>query len=388
MMKRVCAAVPRHVRAALLALVSSAASDAMAFQVLPKVSDVDRKLSAAGSNSVLNRSGQWVVDKTMPYMKSPVHESITLAAIGCGEKRGAEARCVTVRAVGENRILLYGVRWPDDPPFTLNADKPPRSQKCDVNVTMRSTAQPACWLTLFNDAGAGAKKVKGKPAYGPGDYLLYRSHYGDLQFMHAMGAFDGERARDTVARMRMWAEFLWGVAINDIPVGKFLREVGIPDLGTYFPGDITATNLFATGIIEVRKDLDQVAIGALLHMVQDSFSRAHAQRAVETGATCQDTRFDKPGQILKFYSYAEQVGASHDEEDTVDALKRHTLQISPSAVDVSRAFLTLWRERKNWAQASGLFDCVFDIQDPDAPAQAGRFGRPPVPVSTDDPSRQ
>lgn len=242
----------------------AAASSAAAFQVLPKVSDVDRKISTMGRNPVLDYLGHWFVGSAIPIMKSPVHESITLAAIGCNASLGSESECVTLEAVREHRILLYGVRWPDDPPFQLNAKSPPRIKGCDTGVTLRSTSQPLCWWGLFSDAGAQAKKkayIK-NPAFGPGDYMLYRSHYGDLQFMHAMGTYDGESAGDTVSRMRMWAEFLWGIASGTTSTGAYIRELGNSPLAAYFPGDITATNLFATGIVEVRKDLDKVAMGA------------------------------------------------------------------------------------------------------------------------------
>ena len=192
---------------ALIAICATAmiASNAAAFQVLPKVSDVDRKISTLGRNPVLDYLGHWVVGSAIPNFKSPVHESITLAAIGCDASIGSEDECVTIEAVLANRILLYGVRWPDDPPFLLNAKKPPRTKGCDVQVTLRSTSQPACWWGLFSDAGSEAKKKAHlkAPAFGPGDYMLYRSHYGDLQFMHSMGAYDGETAGETVDRMKI-----------------------------------------------------------------------------------------------------------------------------------------------------------------------------------------
>lgn len=360
---------------AILMAMLFATSGTAAFQVLPKVSDVDRKISTMGRNPVLDYLGHWFVGSAIPVMKSPVHESITLAAIGCSAERGSERDCVTTTAVQEHRVLLYGVRWPDDPPFLLNAKSPPRIKGCDVSVTLRSTSQPLCWWELFKDAGSQAKKKSHlkAPAFGPGDYMLYRSHYGDLQFMHAMGAYDGETAGETVDRMKIWAEFLWGVASGKTLTGTFIRDLGDRKLASYFPGDITATNLFATGIVEVRKDLDKVAMGALLHMVQDSFSQAHAERGLESGAQCGSTGFDKPGQIQRFRSYAKQSSASHDEADTPNALGLHTSQISPSAVDVSRAFLTLWKEQKSWAEVSEFFDCVFEPQDRSIEANAGPY---------------
>jgi len=282
-------------------------------------------------------------------------------------------------AVRKNQVLLYGTRWPDDPPFPLNRASPPRIADCDPKVTLRSTAQPKCWYGLFKDAEKTAKHNlqahANQPAFGPGDYLLYRSHFGDLQFFHAMAAYDGEIAVATRQRMRMWAEFLWGVAVKTIPTDRFIRTLDVPDLKLYFPGDMTATNLFATGIVEVRKDLDKVALGVLLHMVQDSFSQAHAGRQPETGAACETIpRFRQPGKISQFYSYAGQNGSLHDHEDTFDALSLQTLQTSPNVVDASRAFLTLWKERAPWSEAEKYFDCVFALEDIEAVAGPGPFG--------------
>ena len=124
----------------------------------------------------------------------------------------------------------------------------------------------------------------------------------------------------------------------------------------------------------MRKDLDKVAIGALLHMLQDSFSQAHAGRHPESGASCETIpRFAQPGKISQFYSYAGQVGSLHDHEDTFNALGLQTLQVSPSVVDASRAFLTLWKENAPWSEAEKYFDCAFALDAPGAQAGPGPF---------------
>jgi len=351
---------------------------APAFQVLPRISDVDRKLTDLAGNQFVDGIGQWFVRTALPMIKSPVHEAITLNALDCVVQAGSESQCLTADAVRDNQVLLYGVRWPDDPPFTLNRASPPRIAHCDPEVTLRSTAQPKCWKGLFSDADKTAKQrmasKPGEPAFGPGDYLLYRSHFGDLQFFHAMAAYDGEPAAQTRQRMKMWAQFLWGVATKRIPINRFMRTIRIDELAHYFPGDMTPTNLLATGIVEVRKDLDKVALGALLHMLQDSFSQAHASRNPESGAACETIpRFPQPGKISQFYSYAGQVSRLHDHEDTFDALGLQTLQFSPSVVDASRAFLSLWKENAPWSEAEKYFDCAFALEAPDAKAGPGPF---------------
>lgn len=350
----------------------------LGFQVLPRISDVDRKLATWGDNEWTNGIGHWFIGNALPKIKSPVHEAITLNALSCDASTGSERTCVTVESVQQNQVLLYGARWPDDPPFALNRAAPPRISSCDPRVTLRSTAQPQCWKALFSDAEKTARqRAASNPdvaAFGPGDYLLYRSHFGDLQFFHSMATHDGEPAGETQARMRMWAEFLWGVATRTTPTDKFIRTLGVEPLAQYFPGDMTATNLLATGIVEVRKDLDQVAMGALLHMVQDSFSQAHTYRLSESGASCEEMpRFKQPGKIQQFFSYVRQVGSKHDHEDTFDALSIQTSTTSPNVVDVSRSFLTLWKEGAPWSEAGKYFDCVFVVEKADAPAGPGPY---------------
>lgn len=374
----------QHLKTAAFSLllgITLAPFAAHAFQVLPRISDVDRKLTSLGNNQLLDGIGQWFVGNAIPLIKNPVHEAITLSALGCTAGAGTERSCITAEAVHEHQVLLYGVRWPDDPPFPLNRSSPPRITGCDAKVTLRSTAQPKCWQGLFSDADKTAKQRIASqptvPAFGPGDYLLYRSHFGDLQFFHAMAAHDGETAEHTLQRMKMWTQFMWGIATKTVPADRFIRTLDVPGLSNYFPGDMTAINLLATGIVEVRKDLDQVAIGALLHMVQDSFSQAHTGRQPESGATCEGIpRFTQPGKISQFYSYAGQVGSLHDHEDTFNALGMQTLQISPNVVDASRAFVTLWKEGAPWSEAEKYFDCAFALESPNHPAGPGPFTKP------------
>jgi hypothetical protein len=380
--------VNRFARGFLGCIVVLTSLHVQAFQVLPEISNVDSKLTTVGANRSVDWLGQLAIKHAIPIFKNPVHEAITLKALGCNSVAGAEKSCLTLAAVQSNQFLLYGVRWPDDPPFRLDANHPPRISHCNPSITLRSTSQPKCWLGLFNDADRKAqeslKKNPGQAAFGPGHYLLYRSHFGDLQFMHAMAVHHGERAGDTAKRMTQWARFLWGIAVSELETGRYIRTLDVEGLAPYFPGDITASNLFATGIIEARAHLDEVALGALLHMVQDSFSQAHAGRGLEPGAPCISMRrFDQPGKITKFYSYAGQVGSLHDAQDTFDALARHTLQVQPGAVDATRALLTLWREQAPWPVVAPYIECLFAVEDPEIGADAGPFTAPvraPAPL--------
>jgi hypothetical protein len=348
-------------------------SAVLAYQVLPKVSDTDRKLTGLSDNPTINRAGQWLVGK-VKFLKSPVHEAVTLAALGCTVEPGSEIDCVTHSRVTEHRMVLYGVRWPDDPPFRLDADNPPDFDDCDVAVTVRSTSQPKCWMELFFDAEKKAKKHRGSGSpFGPGTAMLYRSHYGDLQFMHAMAASDGEKAATTQARMRTWAKFLWHTALGQVPKEVYLRDLEGYDLGGWFPGDMSSQNLFATGVTAPREHLDQVAFGVLLHMVQDSFSAAHTKRDEETGAQCQGYPADAPGKIRSFRSYVKQNSSRHDAQDTAERMGLHSIQSSPSAVDASRELYDAWHTRQPWEQVEPYFNCLFTLHDFNAESGPGPY---------------
>ena len=53
--------------------------------------------------------------------------------------------------------------------------------------------------------------------------------------------------RGHAARIMMWAEFAWGLATETLPRDRRLKDLGIPELGAYFPGDQSATILFSLG---------------------------------------------------------------------------------------------------------------------------------------------
>jgi hypothetical protein len=121
----------------------------------------------------------------------------------------------------------------------------------------------------------------------------YRSHYGDLQFLHAMGRhMDGPNY--TQQQIVDWAHFSYDVAIGRIPLSAQLSELAssYPFAG-HFAGTTqrswTVRKLFTNvGDIQCRQDCElkmrdeavrTLALGALLHTVQDSFSHSHAERS-------------------------------------------------------------------------------------------------------------
>lgn len=148
--------------------------------------------------------------------------------------------------------------------------------------------------------------------------LVCSSHYGSLQFMHAMKSYAGEDAADARSRMLDWADFTYQVATGRISLDedycsrvRSLPGSTISDAlaGPDFPGCSERTEngrtrpawrvrtLFASycsgvfsaepcgeipgerGAALARRN----AMGALFHLIQDSYSQSHAIRGPGRG---------------------------------------------------------------------------------------------------------
>jgi len=187
--------------------------------------------------------------------------------------------------------LEDAVRWPDDPTKEISAGILKIGSKL-LTDTCESYRDAA---TGIIDLNAG---------------LICVSHYGELQFLHAQASSVGEPASDTHNKIISWASFLYLVASR-----KLSNEDLNEDYCTYFsedslfnramlPSNLSTpctsnkgkwkvSSLFnitcsspkpsAWGCNEWVGDASYdkariMATGALLHLVQDSFSQSHAER--------------------------------------------------------------------------------------------------------------
>jgi hypothetical protein len=191
--------------------------------------------------------------------------------------------------------------------------------------------------------------------------MIYRVHFGDLQYLHAMASQDGETAEATRSKIMMWAEFTWGIATGALPRYRYLREIGIPELGNYFPGDQSATILFSLGNPRFQNvQASEVALGSLLPMVQDSLSKSHVSRSDPLGEECEGMQgVLQPGKILQFHSYARQNHKTHDSADNENAIEIQRLETAPSAIDVCQVIIQLWGKKAGWPEAKKYLDYVF-----------------------------
>lgn len=321
-----------------------------AFQSTPNESQNDSRLAKmAGFRAQVSQEAS---ERFLRLFKSPVHEAITQAGYDCTKDEFIEC----AKKNHASLAMIWGARWNDDPPFRMNSG--PSACKCEQ--TIRANTQPSCWYALFKD---GERKAASGKTFGPGYAMIYRVHFGDLQYLHAMASQDGEMAEATRSKIMMWAEFTWGIATGALPRDRYLRELGIPELGTYFPGDQSATILFSLGNPRFQNyQTSEVALGSLLHMVQDSFSNSHVTRADSLGGECDGMPgVLQPGVILQFHSYAHQNHKTHDSADNEKAIELQRLEVVPNAIDVCHAIIQLWEKKASWPEAKKYLDYVFTL---------------------------
>lgn len=195
--------------------------------------------------------------------------------------------------------LVSGVRWNDD--------------TCHMSQRPKTLIGWAAWMV--------------DPAFRRAANLNYSSHYHDKQFLHAMassgfGNTDSyqEPASATAHKIITWGEFAFRVAEGSIPAETPLEKAGSflePNRHRTFhlmfgnqARSMTVGHLFSgTNDFEAHH-VRQLAMGALLHTVQDAFSASHVQRVND-----QSTSLKGRGKVIRFLNYRLQNPARHGEQD-------------------------------------------------------------------------
>lgn len=350
--------------------------DVMAFGLSPQGTKLEQVTAVQRQPWYLGWM-QRTVQGSVGHFTSPVHEEITHRIYDCDADG---AYCANVDIEFAPPAVLYGVRWNDDPPFAFESGHK-QVEGCKMQESVRFISQPLCWRNLFKDAEKGAAQGSAYDAKS-GHVLLYRVHFGDLQFLHSMASKDGDLSESTRSKIMIWAEFTWRVAsgeygllttLRDVKIAGFSDLVGRPDwriqdLLTYAaPG-------------AVRQQIRQVAFGSLLHVMEDSFARGHTDRA-EPGyqqkcANPGATEHLAPGAIKEFHAYNNQNHAEHSKFDDREMLMTHVANTKPHVITVGRTLRKYFEDGATWDAVKPYMECVFTLQHPDTPASAGiGFGK-------------
>jgi hypothetical protein len=300
----------------------------------------------------------------------PVHENITLAAlmrstvpVPAGVKRGSD------QAVDE---FLRGVIWNDDPAILMFNESASDNWSFTWGIS---------WYAAFYAAGhATMNNVTN---------LTGRSHYWDMQFLHAMAAEPGEVPQDTLAKIMLWAEVMYRLAIAegvtktdklaDIHIASSVAGAGAMysySMASFFDQYSRPTGQDTIGYLLTQDtafrglDIGRRAIGSLLHVVQDSYARGHVRRTLTNPGDLKAGETDKfkpgtyghYGEVENFHCYKGQDSSLHDKYDKppwwsgVDATDLESFNALPGArdaIDASIKLLNMWRNGTAWAANSG-----------------------------------
>lgn len=355
----------------MMSVISAFAIPAVAWKLAPEGTEIERKLATHSAN-YWEEFVTSLAFKGIHKVGKPTHEEITNRMLGCV---GDAHICGDADIEPANAYFIAGVRWNDDPPFRY-ANGQGNFPGCKPGDTVRLVVQPRCWANTFQDAAKRA--AAGEVLSGKNAPLLARSHFGDLQFLHAMASGNGEPAAETRAKILMWAEFTWRVGTGEFDNEKILVELPIAGFENYFQysQQWRVQDLFALGNPLIRKprSMSQVAIGSLLHIIQDSFAEGHVERRSPSGAaTCpgMPSGVPAPGKILEFHSYVNQDAAAHGHSDSREAFATHWSSDRPSVVDVGEYLLARYEAKDSWEAIKPYIECIFALDRAPANATAG-----------------
>lgn len=359
------------------------------YQIAPFGSSFERGMTRESPRTITS-----VALRLGRAVKAPVHEEVTQLAAGCaidGASLRQDTRCASADAPFGNAYVIYGLRWNDLPPFRLNPGEGQSCKKfvtgtpaCRTEETIRLSTQPECWYCIFThgeEIALSGKEIVGCPARADQrrGNLLTRSHFGDLQFLHAMATGDGIPASATRESVLAWLEVAWKVSSREILPTTLLKDIPIAAFRIHFHCmGMSVADLYIQGrqdrlLPEIRK----IALGSVLHTVQDSFAAAHVSREpAAPGEVCSESLpLRQPGRIVEFHSYTGQDATLHDAGDERESMLTHTIDDEPAAVVVTRQLMRFKEDNLKWMEVAPYLECVFRLSDSAGASSPGPFGR-------------
>ncbi|KAI1502366.1 hypothetical protein F5X99DRAFT_379247 [Biscogniauxia marginata] len=284
------------------------------------------------------------------FDKEPIHECIVIASLI--QSQVYVPRGTTYHNLNSKQWeYVRGLVWNDDPSCLLFQDR------SDSNHHYSDGTE---WAWDFKR--------------GEVDCMIQRSHFGDFQFLHAMGAKDGERPEATKQKLIKWLEVMYKLACGDQDVSdqdqlkKHFREY-FTDQTTPSRDNTIRQLLLARTSHYPETDVQKRALGTCLHVISDSYAIGHTQRRLKNGSDYAGRdgngyyRF-KPGTygtwgpIIAFHTYAGQNGDKHSH---YDGLKKGEARPIPKdlnsfnsmigardAIGACTRLINYWAQKKAW----------------------------------------
>jgi len=299
------------------------------------------------------------------YAGECVHEILAAAAVACV----GQDTCTLPHTCDEVRFdgFRAGVRWNDDPLRLLDYGK----TYGIFGVYMKNAESIA-----HRNPRAIRRRYN----------TMYRSHFGDLSFLHSMAMREGEPAAETVAHMLAWAEFTYRIGTGEISGDTALADVRVAGIADLFSEkhwtvwqllSLRCSRLKSchSGPVEPAR-LRLIALGSLLHLVQDSYALGHTQRTLTVTPDGTRTRACFSS-IARFHVYFVQDSTKHRSADLMPSwANREVARGCDNPLDASTRILEFAALRggnpADWSTVmSYLNDGPFRLEHTEATADAG-----------------
>ena len=321
--------------------------------------------------------------------KEAIHEQLSLAALRCSTKTQSDAdiNCdwpdlekyisyELPRLSDGDWALVRGTEWPDNP--------------------LRTATSTDGFLSFAVQMAMGCAKHK-----FPTGGLVCKSHYNDMQFVHAMATRVGETAEITQALILEWIHLLYAAILDPAILDKTLGTLVVPPAFEHIQGAVApatdrevdmpswlAWSLFSYIRVDyvfdgpdgkssrhpdLRDHPSEFLLGVMLHTIQDSYSSAHNQ----SGTPAQNGARVTCDKIVQFYTCPGQSGKKHGKADKRPELAescRKPGRPIDDPVTAGARIIRFARSAAPWADVQEyLMHRVFDIEDPNAVSSNGPF---------------
>ena len=268
--------------------------------------------------------------------------------------------------------VVAGVRWNDNPP-ALQASAlfgGCMGRQLALGEGMR------CWTGMFRvDRLALEVLTKREKTLEP-----VRSHFGDMQFLHAMAVRAGEPAARTRLNILRWSEFAYRAARGEIEPGANIFEMKRVEtsleketaqwLAGLFQGPSKQLWTLEDMFLPKSKSLRLMAFGSLLHVVEDSYSASHVKRQTNRVQPNGCPSYDAADPIVQFRTFVGQDTEKHGVcDDTPDWL---TTPRPGGPTEVMAEIVRAYRDGREWPVVRAILeDKVFRLADSVSDAQPG-----------------
>ncbi|KAK6346357.1 hypothetical protein TWF730_010683 [Orbilia blumenaviensis] len=290
----------------------------------------------------------------------PVHETLTLAAlVAAGFPIPSNINYYSTPP--EIWEIFRGNIWNDDPKCILFNDSSSDNKKKSTGFQWGEEYMKA---KLFQSSRGRSGTITG------------RSHFGDLQFLHAMSCNVGEPAEETREKVLLWCEVMYKIAIGEGITGKEqIDDVsttrGYWRINRWFGGDTdpeghkTVEYLLTRGTAYHNLNLKYRALGSLLHIIQDSYAKGHTRRS----EVSYSDGWSQLGPIKTFHCYHGQNAHAHKEFDTFNTDQIEVSKLdhfnpfwgARSAIDSCTRIIKLWMSNTPWSDQNGPLSVLEEV---------------------------